>query len=296
MKDGTCQSYESNCVIQQLYKSIVPTVSEMTELDVYSYICWVVMVVGVLAFATTMIVTAPYGRHYQSNNNSVTKDGERRTNWGPKIPNRLGWVIMEAPSSIFFWHIYRLGRFADNTVPLIFLGLWQCHYIHRSFLYPLRTKTSGKQIPMLVVFLAIVFNLVNSYINARWISELQSGRYDHDWLLNPRFIAGIFIFFVGMIINIHSDSVVINLRRPGEEKQYKIPLGGAYRFVSSPNYLGELIEWGGWALATWSLSGVSFLLFTATNLVPRAISNHRWYRESFKDYPSERKCIIPYIF
>lgn len=75
-----------------------------------------------------------------------------------------------------------------------------------------------------------------------------------------------------------------------------IPSGGLYRFVSCPNYLGEIIEWSGWALATWSLGGLSFAVWTAANLLPRAISHHKWYRSRFPDYPPKRLAILPFIW
>jgi hypothetical protein len=39
-----------------------------------------------------------------------------------------------------------------------------------------------------------------------------------------------------------------------------------------------------------------FFLFTAANLVPRAAQNHRWYRETFPDYPRERRALIPWMW
>ncbi|MBW2713856.1 MAG: DUF1295 domain-containing protein, partial [Deltaproteobacteria bacterium] len=83
-----------------------------------------------------------------------------------------------------------------------------------------------------------------------------------------------------------------NLRKPGETG-YKIPYGGFYRWVSSPNYLGEIIEWAGFAMLTWTPAGLAFLVFSISNLFPRAFSHHRWYQEQFEDYPEERKAIIP---
>ena len=53
--------------------------------------------------------------------------------------------------------------------------------------------------------------------------------------------------------------------------------------------------WTGWAIATWSLAGLSFAVFTAANLVPRALANHRWYRETFPDYPRTRRAVIPWL-
>ena len=76
------------------------------------------------------------------------------------------------------------------------------------------------------------------------------------------------------------------LRAPGE-RGYKIPRGGLYRFVSAPNYFGELVEWSGFALAAWSPAALVFVVWTAANLAPRAWANHRWYRRTFPDYPPE---------
>ena len=140
------------------------------------------------------------------------------------------------------------------------------------------------------------------HVNARFISHI--GQYGLDWLRDPRFLAGLAIFLAGLVLNIHSDNIPLRLRKragagsgPGNCGRvaacYAIPRGGAFRWVSCPNYLGELLEWGGWALATWSLGGLAFFVYTAANLVPRARSNHRWYRERFEDYPARRKAMIP---
>src|SRR5206468_7644761 len=112
--------------------------------------------------------------------------------------------------------------------------------------------------------------------------------YPSDWLTSAPFVAGVAIFVAGFTINQHSDHVLRTLRAPGE-RGYKIPVGGLYRFVSAPNYLGELLEWCGWALAAWSPAGVAFVVWTAANLVPRAWANHKWYRETFADYPPSRR-------
>jgi len=66
--------------------------------------------------------------------------------------------------------------------------------------------------------------------------------------------------------------------------------------VASPNYFGEIVEWTGWALATWSLPGLAFALFTMANLVPRAHANRVWYIDTFPDYPRQRKRVIPFVY
>jgi len=74
-----------------------------------------------------------------------------------------------------------------------------------------------------------------------------------------------------------------------------IPRGWLFEYISCPHYFGELLEWAGWALMTWSVSGLAFFVFTFANLFPRAVASHRWYRKQFPDYPSKRKAVIPFI-
>jgi protein-S-isoprenylcysteine O-methyltransferase Ste14 len=251
----------------------------VTELQFHTGLAYGVIATAAIVFISLFFIVAPYGRH-------------SRPGWGLMISNRLGWTLMESPSALGFAAIYLAGRHALEPVPLALAALWLAHYLNRTFIYPLRMTKKQKHMPAAVSAMAVVFNVINAYLNARWISEL--GTYETSWFADPRFITGAALFALGMWVNISSDNVLFALRKPGDEG-YKIPFGGAYRWVSSPNYLGELIEWGGFALASGSLGGLAFFLFTFANLVPRAISNHRWYKERFPDYPPQRKAVIPFL-
>ncbi|MEM6929685.1 MAG: hypothetical protein AAF602_22285 [Myxococcota bacterium] len=55
------------------------------------------------------------------------------------------------------------------------------------------------------------------------------------------------------------------------------------------------MEWTGWALATWSLAGLGFAVYSVANLLPRALQHHRWYRATFDDYPTSRRALIPFV-
>jgi hypothetical protein len=252
-------------------------VTERTLLDIAVYALFAMAPVTWLALTQ---ITAPYGRH-------------TRLGWGPQLSSKVGWVLMEAPASLAFAAIFALGAHRAQSAPLALLAVWQAHYVHRAFIYPLRRRGGDKPMPLAIVGMGAGFNLLNAYVNARWLSHF--GDYDAAWLLGPRFVAGAALFAAGLATNLWSDHVLAHLRRPGESG-YKIPQGGLYRWVSCPNYLGELAEWSGWAVATWSLPGLAFALYTASNLVPRAVSNHRWYRQTFADYPPERKAIVPLLY
>ena len=236
--------------------------------------------IGIAAatFCMLLFVTAPYGRH-------------TRTGWGPTLPARLGWILMEIVAPLAFIYFLLKGSKSANLVTLLFLGLFLLHYLNRAFIYPLRMKNSGRPMAFSVVVMGMFFNSVNGLLNGRYL-HLFSSRYTAAWLLDIRFLAGAVLFFFGMYVNMHSDGILRSLRS-GDE--YKIPEGGAFRYVSCGNYFGEIVEWIGWACLTWSLAGATFAVWTAANLIPRALAHHRWYLETFPDYPENRKAVLPYI-
>lgn len=239
---------------------------------------WIAL--GILLFPILVKITVPYGRHSNKK-------------WGPVLDNQLGWIIMELPSPLFFTLLVFTGGNKIGWPAIGFVFLWLVHYANRIFIFPQLIHTKGKKMPLLIVVLGIFFNCMNSGINGYWIGYL-SPVYMPDWLLDPRFIVGIIVFISGFIINQNSDHYLISLRKGGK-KGYFIPQGKLFRKISCPNFLGEIIEWTGFAIMTWSLPGISFAVWTAANLIPRAIHHHKWYKDTFPDYPTRRKAIFPWI-
>lgn len=232
-----------------------------------------------LAVVGTGMITAPYGRH-------------ARPGWGPVVGARWGWMIMESPSVFLFLLVFCLGPRSGDLVPRILAVLWLAHYVHRDLIYPLRMRPSQRTMPWVIVAMAFTFNMINSYLNARSLSAL--GPSYEDTLGKFHFWYGLVVFVSGYLINRDADRRLRGLRAPGEH-DYKVARGGLFDVVSCPNYLGEVIQWFGWAIMTWSGAGLAFAVFTAANLVPRAVSHHRWYQRKFPDYPRERRAIFPFL-
>lgn len=254
----------------------------MEELNIYWGILIASAVVALAMFILLFFISAPYGRHV-------------RRGWGPSINSKWGWIIMESPAVIIFSILFAISDRKIELVPIVLFVLWLLHYVQRDLIFPffLRTK---KRMPILIMFFGMIFQISNTYLQARWIFHFSAPTaYTPSWLKDPRFIIGVIVFIIGYIINRHSDLVLRELRKPGENG-YKIPFGGMYKFVSSPNYLGEILIWIGWALMVWNLAGLLFAFWTVANLVPRARSHHKWYKETFEEYPEKRKAIIPYLF
>ena len=178
-----------------------------------------------------------------------------------------------------------------EVLQLVVLCAFILHYVQRTFIYSLLIS-GGKPTPCILMLLAMVFTTANGYIQAR--GAVMFSTYSASTFDVLRVVVGLTVFAVGMAINIHSDYVLRNLRAPGE-KGYKIPFGGVYAWVSCGNFFGEIVEWIGFAVASWSVVAFAFAFFTAANLVPRALAHHRWYLEKFEDYPRERKAVFPFI-
>lgn len=240
---------------------------------------WIYLGLTVATIVFTSVISAPYGRH-------------ERAGWGPTIPAKAGWIGMELPSVVMAIVGFVLGANAGATVPQILLGVWLLHYLQRTFVFPFLMRGTGKRMPLILAAVAFAYTGFNAWINLDHVSNV--GHYPTSWLMDPRFLGGMALFLAGYVINLRSDHILRTLRKPGESG-YKIPQGFLFKYVSSPNYLGEMMEWFGWALMTWSLPGLFFALYTIANLGPRALTNHRWYQDTFDDYPPERKALIPGI-
>ena len=251
----------------------------MTEETFYWGLLYCYIGLATLTAVSLLFITAPYGRH-------------SRSGFGPRLPSRLGWGLMEAPAALLPIALLLSSPRRTDPVALAFLVIWELHYINRAFVFPFRMR-GGAAMPVMVPLMGLVFNLGNGYLNWRYLTTFGPA-YPASWLVEPRFLFGVFLFAAGMVINQHSDWILLNLRRPGETG-YKIPRGGLYRFVSCPNYFGECLEWAGWAVLTWSLPGAVFLIWTAANLIPRALSHHKDYLRRFPEYPTERRAVIPFL-
>ncbi len=246
--------------------------------ELYHISLLVIFFTAVLVFILLFFITAPYGKFI-------------RKGWGLNLRSKWAWLIMEMPSPALILYFFLTAE--NKTVAhLLFLLFWMAHYIHRALVYPFTQSGKNKPYPVIIVVMAIVFNILNGFVNGYGVFHILV--YPDNWLLSWQFISGAVIFTAGFIINKTSDEKLRELRtnNPGE---YVIPHKWLFDYISCPHYFGEIIEWGGWAVMTWSLPGFAFFVFTFANLFPRAIRTHMWYRETFPEYPAGRKAVIPWV-
>jgi 3-oxo-5-alpha-steroid 4-dehydrogenase 1 len=215
---------------------------EQQEEEYLGYVAYGMIACGFMAFLALTVLKAPYGR-YAENASFI---------YGFKMNGKLAWVLQEAPCVVaVIWAVVVKSR----TIPVpsvVLLCLFSIHYINRTFIFPMLIR-GGKPTPVVVFLLALSFCAVNGTLQARYLTEYA--QYPEGYLQDPRFLGGVLLFFAGMGINIHSDSVLRNLRKPGDTG-YHIPRGGAFEYVSGANFFGEILEWTGFAIASGSIVGV----------------------------------------
>ena len=252
------------------------------NLAAFNLFLGVMSLIALIVFVALYFVKAGYGIF-------------RTSSWGAAISNKLAWILMEAPVFLVMCVMWMYSERRFEPVILTFFLFFQLHYFQRAFIFPLLLKGKSKM-PLVIMSMGILFNLLNGYMQGEWIFHLApQDMYTESWLYSPQFIIGTILFFTGMGINIHSDHIVRHLRKPGDTKHY-LPKGGMFNYVTSANYFGEIVEWCGFAILTWSASGAVFAWWTFANLVPRANTIYHKYKAMFGNELGNRKRVIPFIY
>ena len=251
--------------------------------DTYFMTMWAMAVIAAFVFIALYFVKAGYGIF-------------RTKQWGISINNKAAWVMMESP--VFIVMLYMWASNGASTALPSFLAflLFELHYFQRSFIFPMLMKGKSRM-PIAIMLMGITFNVINGLLIGTSLFVFPPSLFNEGiaYLAHPTAILGIAIFFVGMAINLHSDHVIRHLRQPGDTRHY-LPQKGFYRYVTSANYFGELVEWTGFALLCSTPATWLFVVWTAANLIPRAAAIHRHYREEFGEAVGTRKRVIPFVY
>lgn len=250
----------------------------------FTYLLWVMSFLAIVVFICLYFITAGYGQF-------------RTKRWGYSIDNRVAWFLMEAPVFFVMLIIWCRAGFPFHLPELILLGLFLVHYFQRSFVFPSLMKGHSRM-PLSIMMMGVLFNVINGIMQGGGLFWFPIPDYTQgaSYLLRWNAIVGIIVFLFGMIVNCHSDYVIRHLRQPGDTRHY-LPQTGFYRYVTSANYFGELVEWIGFAIAAANPAAWVFALWTGANLIPRAHAIHRKYHEEFGDEAvGTRRRIIPLVY
>ncbi|CAD5116235.1 DgyrCDS5146 [Dimorphilus gyrociliatus] len=156
-----------------------------------------------------------------------------------KINVKLAWFVQELPAFLIpvLLYMFTNSPKADQPINLILLGMFMLHYAQRTFVYPFLIR-GGKPSAAYVVVAAFAFCVINGYMQGFYL--LKVGNYPSDWLNSPKFMLGSTLFLFGFVMNLHSDHILRNLRKPGETG-YKIPQGGLFEYFTCGNLWSEFV-------------------------------------------------------
>lgn len=241
--------------------------------------------VAPIVFFSLFKVVALYGRYV----NTPQKQKHHYVSY------RLGWLIMELPAAITIFVLYCIALFQGYEIPIfaiIALIFWELHYVYRACIFPFLSANKPKEFSLYVVVGGLIFNIINGFINgwALFFTPLLK----ETTFLDIHVYIGMTIFLIGFLTHIISDKMLRNIKRINNGK-YGIPTRFLYTYVTSPNYFGEIIQWFGFFIITLSPAALAFVIFTFSNLMPRAYTHRIWYREKFQNFPAKRKIIIPFL-
>ena len=252
----------------------------------HTYICCTLLGLAPVVFAILHFggQKAEYGRYSQPASGIMA----------PVVPGRMDWFLHA--TSLLSVYVTVGGSFNLPTTNMYILGLFVVHYLWRSIGFATMVK-NPKPMSVPLALSTSGFCLLNGWLQSY---SVVHSTYEDVTLARSslQFYGGVLMFFIGWYINVSSDWTLIHLRKDKNDHNYYIPRGGVFEYVSGANFLGEIIEWCGFAVASrFSLASVTFFVFTAANLAPRAYQHHRWYMNKFKEeYPKKRCALIPYVW
>ena len=78
--------------------------------------------IGFMTFITLLKIPAPYGKF-------------SKTNWGPMIPSKLGWIVMNI-SPLALLYFFLNGNIEKTPTNITFMSLWTLHYFNEVLFIP----------------------------------------------------------------------------------------------------------------------------------------------------------------
>lgn len=213
---------------------------------------------------------------------------------GPR-PLKLAWVINFQKFGTFFF-VAALMFLFDNyeTAAWVYLGLHGSYgfcWLLKHFAFPDRTWEVFTTIPSsLMAFLVV--------LGPYWIAPLllitgvlgSSYQYPSNEIL----ATAIFIHTLGAVIMMSADA----------QKHYTLQIKkglittGLFKYIRHPNYLGEMMIYGSYALIVghwipWAILGYIWIFFFGVNIWMKESSMSRY--PEWADYKKRTKLLIPFV-
>ncbi|XP_043579745.1 uncharacterized protein LOC122566489 isoform X2 [Bombus pyrosoma] len=102
-------------------------------------------------------------------------------------------------------------------------------------------------------------------------------------------------------VQLRTNFILSNLRYDKDRKitstAYKIPHGGLFEYISGALQFTEIIIYILLSIILWQSTNFHYItLWVIINQTVTAVLTHKWYIQTFKNYPMSRRILLPYIF
>lgn len=130
-------------------------------------------------------------------------------------------------------------------------------------------------------------------------------RYEHILIINgaKEVLLAVFSSLVFLYLSykqFETNIIFINLRKSKSGKiiteGHVLPQGGWFKYISSPHMFTEVGMYIIlYVLLVKNTTYIYCLFWVVSNQICNSLLTHKWYMQTFKDYPRDRKAIIPFL-
>ena len=175
------------------------------------------------------------------------------------------------------------------------------HFLKRVLETLFLHKYSGRTDVGTPTMISIYYTLTATLVayGAGMGAPLTTGLFDGTY--DIRDMLGVTVFLIGIIGNFYHHFLLAKLRSGKQAKSvaaYVAPKGGLFNYVAAPHYFFELLGWAGIAVASNQLNVYLVMAGMTSYLAGRSVAQNDWNRARFKekDWPKDRKNLVPFIF
>ena len=210
--------------------------------------------------------------------------------FGPMVVYPLVYMLPQ-----YLYGRTQMSNFTRHPVQLLACYYWVFHFAKRIAETFLVHKFSHGTMP--------IFNLVRNCGYYWGFAAFVSYFVNHPLYTPPPLERSQVALGLAMLMqagNLYSHVILSNLRPKGS-KEYRVPRGFLFNYVTCANYTFEILGWALYNVATQSIPGILFMLAGGGQMVLWAITKHKRLRKQFdgkegrEKYPRRWIILPPFI-
>lgn len=206
-----------------------------------------------------------------------------------KVPTKTGMLALYAPSAVWGLFIAVFGTYIDEARGRLVGLLVAVHFGKRCYEVMFVHKYSG-HMPIQSAITIGLYYFIESVAICYYSSRVAPAVLGTKML-----VVGLAMFVGGQAGNGYHHVLLAKLRGKEGDTEYKVPRGGWFEYVAAPHYFFELLAWCGVAFVSQHFIALLIYWGMCSYLLERAMAQTAWNKKTFKNYPWDRKHIIPKI-